>query len=229
MRKLLRESDKQFHDRKDKEYFKKMGFEGEEVNRAFPSYMGRGFLLHGRRLEAGDTETLTRELAASDEYRKKGNYNSLLSAKNMLAAVYLRISETKEGKSLPDEQKLKILEATERRTNRVLRAMSKYSSKEEGEMPEMPIENINYVNKLKDKLDREIAILKKRGVRVKSSGLEATWVIIAVIGLFGAIFFLSSNITGNVIGNLTQSSSNLFGAVLFLVGIVGAIFYFRKK
>ncbi len=51
----------------------------------------------------------------------------------------------------------------------------------------------------------------------------------SIIGLSAGIFFLSSNITGNVIGNLTQTSSNIIGVILFVVGIVGAFFYFRRR
>lgn len=60
----------------------------------------------------------------------------------------------------------------------------------------------------------------------KSSGLEGT---LAIIGLAGGIFFLSNNFTGNVIGSLNQTSSNIIGAVLFFVGILGAFFYFRRR
>lgn len=38
---------------------------------------------------------------------------------------------------------------------------------------------------------------------------------IAIISLFGAMFFLSSNITGNVIGSLNPTSSNWIGGVYF--------------
>jgi hypothetical protein len=52
---------------------------------------------------------------------------------------------------------------------------------------------------------------------------------IAVISLIVGIFFLSPNLTGNVIGNITNSTSNIIGAVLLLVGIVGAFFWFRNR
>ena len=50
----------------------------------------------------------------------------------------------------------------------------------------------------------------------------------AVIGVIIGIFFLSSNITGNVIG-LNQTSSNWIGGVLFIIGLVGAFAYFRRR
>ncbi len=51
----------------------------------------------------------------------------------------------------------------------------------------------------------------------------------AIIGILGGLFFLSSNITGNVIGNLTNSTSNWIGAELFIFGLISAFTYFRKR
>jgi hypothetical protein len=50
----------------------------------------------------------------------------------------------------------------------------------------------------------------------------------AIIGIVVGIFFLSSNITGNVIGSLNQTSSNWIGIILFVIGLIGAFAYFRK-
>lgn len=49
------------------------------------------------------------------------------------------------------------------------------------------------------------------------------------IPLIVGLFFLSANFTGNVIGSLNQTSSNWIGGVLFLIGLVGAFAYFRKR
>ena len=51
----------------------------------------------------------------------------------------------------------------------------------------------------------------------------------AILGFGASIFFLSSNVTGNVVGNLTQNTSNAIGAVLFCVGLIAGLFYFRGK
>lgn len=62
----------------------------------------------------------------------------------------------------------------------------------------------------------------------KKKGLEGTIGIISIAGfLFSVLFF--SGITGNVIGSLNQTSSNVIGAVLFLVGIAGAFLYFKRR
>jgi len=52
---------------------------------------------------------------------------------------------------------------------------------------------------------------------------------LVILSLVWGIFFLSNNLTGNVISQFNQTSSNLIGASLFLIGIVGAFFYFRRK
>lgn len=67
---------------------------------------------------------------------------------------------------------------------------------------------------------------KRAGVSEKKGGLEKA--AVAIIGLLGGVFFLSSNLTGNVIG-ASQTSLNWIGGVLFIMGLVGAFAYFRKK
>lgn len=43
--------------------------------------------------------------------------------------------------------------------------------------------------------------------------------VIALISFLASIFFLSPNLTGNVIGNMQRSNSNLFSLTLFIFGI----------
>ena len=72
---------------------------------------------------------------------------------------------------------------------------------------------------------------KRKGLDLKDSnekGLKSKLTPMIVIGLIIiGLFFLSSNITGNVVGNLTQNSSNGMGAILIALGLIGA--YFWKK
>lgn len=63
----------------------------------------------------------------------------------------------------------------------------------------------------------------------KNLSLEKTVGFSSIILIVGSIFFLSFNLTGNVIGSINQTSSNWIGGVLFLIGLVGAFAYFRKK
>ena len=70
---------------------------------------------------------------------------------------------------------------------------------------------------------------RSSGYRFRKKNLEQTTAVaVAIIGLIGGIFFLSSNFTGFAIANNTNVS-NIVGVIFFLVGIVGAVFYFRKN
>jgi CheY-like chemotaxis protein len=53
--------------------------------------------------------------------------------------------------------------------------------------------------------------------------------VIATIGILSGIFFLSTNITGNAIANVSQNSGNIWGAVLLVVGLVAGFFWVKKK
>ena len=66
--------------------------------------------------------------------------------------------------------------------------------------------------------------------RKKVKGIEShvNAVVFIAIGIVG-LFFLSPNLTGNVIGNLPTGNSSVIGAILFLVGLVGAFFTYKNK
>ena len=66
------------------------------------------------------------------------------------------------------------------------------------------------------------------GRRITPKTLERKLgVITAIISLLGGLFFLSSNVTGNVIGS--QSSSNIIGAILLIIGLISGFFWFKKR
>lgn len=62
----------------------------------------------------------------------------------------------------------------------------------------------------------------------KPGGLEKATRMAGIVGLIGGLFFLSSNITGNVIG-INQTSSNWIGGILFFIGIIGIVTYFKRR
>lgn len=53
--------------------------------------------------------------------------------------------------------------------------------------------------------------------------------IIAISGVLVALFFLSTNITGNAIGNLNQTNVNVVGVLLLVIGLVAGYFWMKKK
>lgn len=88
----------------------------------------------------------------------------------------------------------------------------------------------------KDILERNGGVREKRLLKIgkylgrrESRKLEKTVETVAIIGLFGGIFFLSSNITGNAIANMTNSSSNILGAGLLIVGLVAGFFWMKSR
>ena len=78
---------------------------------------------------------------------------------------------------------------------------------------------------------RDYQFKGKKFVKPKSSledkATSAT--LTAIVGIIGGFFFLSSNLTGNAISNLTQSTSNINGAVLFCIGLTASFFWLRKN
>ena len=81
-------------------------------------------------------------------------------------------------------------------------------------------------NLLRDKIEK-LDFSKEKGL---VGILKSKFVAVSSIMCFlGALFFLSFNLTGFVIGNLAYNDSNLISTSLFLLGLVFAFFYFRRK
>jgi len=62
----------------------------------------------------------------------------------------------------------------------------------------------------------------------KFSWAEPLIVFALFAGIIG-LTLLSTNITGNAIGNLNSLPSNILGAILVILGIAGAYFYFKGR
>lgn len=68
----------------------------------------------------------------------------------------------------------------------------------------------------------------KKYVNKKKESLESRVVSGVFIAMFSfSLFLISSNITGNIIGNMNKVGSNLIGMILFLSSITG-FFVYRK-
>jgi LPXTG-motif cell wall-anchored protein len=52
---------------------------------------------------------------------------------------------------------------------------------------------------------------------------------LAIAGILAGIFFLSPNITGNAIANMTNSTTNFIGAGLLLVGLAAGVFWVKTR
>jgi len=52
---------------------------------------------------------------------------------------------------------------------------------------------------------------------------------LAVVAFIFGVLLSSSNLTGNAIGNLSQTTSNWIGVGIFAIGLVGIFVYLKKK
>jgi len=158
-------------------------------------------------------------IAKADKERIKHHYKSAL--KDYLAASSFAL----------EEEDVELLEMVDKRVYRLAKQIDDEDSKHKyADIEDGLIRGESLYNSASN-LGKEIEsdLKKLKGVRTKKAGtLEKTAATVAVIGILGGIFFLSPNITGNVIGN-SSSTGNMAGIVLFVLGLVGALFYFKRK
>jgi len=115
-----------------------------------------------------------------------------------------------DSEKITNPQRDKYLQAIENRAKRTEEYMKKTGK-------------LEYLKTL-NQIDQKIQKIRNK----KDGGLEKTAATTSIIGILGGIFFLSSNITGNVIG-LNQSTGNILGVVLLCVGLVGSFFWFKNR
>jgi hypothetical protein len=53
--------------------------------------------------------------------------------------------------------------------------------------------------------------------------------VLSAISIFGGIFFLSTNVTGNAIADLTTKTTSFLGAGLLIVGLVAGFFWVKNR
>lgn len=80
----------------------------------------------------------------------------------------------------------------------------------------------NYQN-IKNLLDYISQIENK-----SDSKLEKSLVVISIGSLLASIFFISNNLTGNVVADISQKTSGIAGVGLFFVGLISFIFAKNK-
>lgn len=91
---------------------------------------------------------------------------------------------------------------------------------------------LKYKKSLLNKIDYREKQLKGEIPRfdwMNPNNFRPSLAVLSVCSILAGIFFLSPNLTGNVIGSMTRSSGNILGGVLFILGIVGAFFTIRKS
>lgn len=82
------------------------------------------------------------------------------------------------------------------------------------------------------KTAKALAIGKKLGPleeKLEAEKKRRGYAVVSIAGVLGSLFFLSSNVTGNAISNLTNVTSSFIGAGLLIIGIVAGAFALKSK
>ena len=112
----------------------------------------------------------------------------------------------------------KYLEALKRREDRIINTGLKSLDKKYSSQREEIMNNIlNYIEK-KSPTNK---------IRENKSGLEKSLVVLSIGSLLASLLFVSNNLTGNVVLSSEPKTSMIFGAGLFVLGLVS--FLFAKK
>ena len=77
-------------------------------------------------------------------------------------------------------------------------------------------------------MEQEAGATKDRKILMKKC--YGIWSIsLSLLGILSGLFFLSPNMTGNTIAELSAVISGWIGAAFFVLGLVGIYFWFRLK
>ena len=77
--------------------------------------------------------------------------------------------------------------------------------------------------------EKEKHEIQEKKEKQSGVGLENILSIIVIFSLIGSLVFLQSNITGNVIADLSTNITSLVGGVLLVVGLVAGFFWLKKN
>jgi hypothetical protein len=77
---------------------------------------------------------------------------------------------------------------------------------------------------------RELLGLRRMWKRKGLSGIfDQATATASIVGIVGGIFFLSTNITGNAIADMTTKTTSFLGAGLLIVGLVAGFFWVKSR
>ena len=104
--------------------------------------------------------------------------------------------------------------------NRLLRSYKKYVESRD-----------NYSPDTMSHTEEDIRDFLVRNSTESQKGLEGKFVAVIGLSLAGiaGVFFLSPNSTGNVIGNLSVTTSNTVAGILLFFVILGVVYFLRKE
>ncbi len=109
--------------------------------------------------------------------------------------------------------------------NTIERIKSNYSHDSENAKKEGAYLEARTIPGAKDVLEiRKIPLKKSRTENLEPKLLTAVFISCFIV----SIFLLSRNITGNSILDIVQYSSNIFGLVIFVIGLISFFYYLKK-
>lgn len=166
-------------------------------------------------------------------YRKLGTVFEKLKRPVDAGDMYERADAHEQaGKAYEKAGELKLAVRSYAEAGNLKQAQQLYDQLEKGDPVKKVIHKVT-TGRSWDRGEAEQLVSLRRLLRSKQGQkgktLEQAIAVIAGISFVGALVFLSSSLTGNVIGSLNQTSSNWIGGVLFIIGLVGAFAYFKKR
>ena len=156
-------------------------------------------------------EEITNNLASADYNIKEGKYINALTDLEVTLEV---IKDSEYNLSLRE----KYITSVERRAKRLSQKVTK-----------IPHPKSSLLEDLEELMTNITDLEKDPHFSKTERTYDNVSITVIIILMIGGIFFLSTNITGNVIGNLNQNTSNLIGGILFILGLISAFLIFRKR
>ena len=151
----------------------------------------------------------------SEEFKQKYFSGGLINGIKRIASTFFNI--IKINKTAKKYEQLKFLSAALDEPEYLSQAIDKIAQKYHLQYRLVPSEDYETDE------DRTKFIKKKRGLEEK---LEMSIMIFSFITSF---FFLSSNLTGNVIADLSAKTTSFLGAGLLIIGLVADFFWLRNR
>jgi len=139
------------------------------------------------------------------------------------------------AKLLDSEQKYgAAIRKYENASTNFLRVRDFYDSLPDNEKTDLTEKHVldfgNYAKSTRDRAE-ELRSITGRGpglIKMILSGPRVS-LIISISSIILGLFFLSPNLTGNTIANLTNQTTNIIAGILFVIGITASYFLIKNR
>ncbi len=153
------------------------------------------------------------------EYEKQLYNRDIKAGETPPNIIYFEVSEEDITSEIREEARLKGKEIYSSQKNRadLNRADKNFSTPGKHDKYDLRQEHFTKVL-----INRQ----KRRAQKLRARNLEGT---LATITFVTGLLFLSPNITGNAIADINTSNSNIIGAILFIIGLIGGFFWIKSS